>query len=167
MMNVLPEVLRMDVQLQTVAHKQPTAVVRRRASLRELPKVVPDGCGVVWNTLRANAIKGAGRNLALYLDDQINLEVGVEMSAPFAGVGDVVASSLPAGGVATAVHFGPYQRLCNVHNAIRDWCKANGHSLAGPNWEIYGHWDQDWNSHPEKIRTDVYYLLKPADASAR
>ncbi|MDB5328046.1 MAG: Bacterial transcription activator, effector binding domain, partial [Phycisphaerales bacterium] len=36
----------------------------------------------------------------------------------------------------------------------------HGHAMAGPNWELYGHWDQSWNDDPSKIRTDVYYLLK-------
>jgi hypothetical protein len=31
--------------------------------------------------------------------------------------------------------------------------------LAGPNWEIYGHWQNEWNKDPSQIRTDVYYLL--------
>jgi hypothetical protein len=33
--------------------------------------------------------------------------------------------------------------------------------LAGPNWEIYGHWLDEWNNDPAKIRTDVFYLLQP------
>ena len=37
---------------------------------------------------------------------------------------------------------------------------AHGHTLAGPNWEIYGHWVDEWNRDPTKIRTEVFYLLK-------
>jgi hypothetical protein len=36
---------------------------------------------------------------------------------------------------------------------------ANNHSLAGPNWEIYGHWQREWDTNPSQIRTDVYYQL--------
>jgi len=32
-------------------------------------------------------------------------------------------------------------------------------NFAGPNWEIYGHWQSEWNTNPSQIRTDVYYLL--------
>ena len=35
-----------------------------------------------------------------------------------------------------------------------------GRALAGPNWEIYGHWQEDWNEDPAKIRTEVFYLLE-------
>ena len=39
------------------------------------------------------------------------------------------------------------------------WCRNNGYALTGPNWEIYGHWKDEWNSDPAKIATDVFYLL--------
>src|SRR3954464_14350352 len=100
-----------DVTLDTGARGRPLAVVRRLASARELPRVVPEACGLVWNVLRSHQIKGAGRHVAVYLDGDINLEVGVEMDGPFSGAGEVVASALPAGTVATAVHFGPYGQL--------------------------------------------------------
>ena len=143
----------------------PTAVVRRRASVPELSKVVPDACGLVWGVVKAQKVRGAGRHVALYLDDQINLEVGVELESPFAGHGEVVGSALPAGTVATAVHFGPYQRLGDAHAAIHQWCAQHNYELAGPCWEIYGHWLDEWNRDPSKIRTDVYYLLKPSAGS--
>lgn len=65
---------------------RPLAVVRRRAGLHELSKVVPDACGVVWGVVRAQQIPGAGRHVAVYLDGQINLEVGVELDAPIPGL---------------------------------------------------------------------------------
>jgi effector-binding domain-containing protein len=103
--------------------------------------------------------------VAVYLDGQINLEVGVELDAPFAGFGEVVGSATPAGLVATTTHFGPYGLMHQAHKAILQWCRENGHKLAGPNWEIYGHWKDEWNSDPSQIRTDIYYLLVDVDAS--
>jgi len=153
-----------DIRLEQLT-SLPLAVVRRRASLPELSKVIPDACGTVWNVVRAQKIPGAGRHVALYWDDEFNLEVGVELEAPFAGHGEVVGSATPAGTVATAVHFGPYNQLPVAHQAIRRWCADHGYALAGPNWEIYGHWIHEWCDDPSKIRTDVFYLLK-ADAGS-
>jgi effector-binding domain-containing protein len=152
-----------DVRLENVSSR-PLAVVRRRASLRDMPKVIPDACGLVWNAVRAKQIAGAGRHVALYLDDQINLEVGVELDAPIADQDDILSSATPAGAVAAAVHFGPYQRLREAHRELRQWCASQGHALAGPNWEIYGHWIDEWNKDPSAIRTDIYYLLKAESA---
>jgi effector-binding domain-containing protein len=148
-----------DVRLEQL-DSLPLAVVRRRASSKELARVVPEACGLVWSVVRAEKIAGAGRHVALYWDDQINLEVGVELETPFAGHGEVVGSATPAGAVATATHLGPYDRLHEAHQAICQWCANQGYTLAGPNWEIYGHWIDEWNIEPAKIRTDVFYLLR-------
>jgi effector-binding domain-containing protein len=148
-----------DVRLEQLGSR-PLAVVRNRASSQELARVVPDACGTVWSVIRAQKVTGAGRHVAIYWDDVINLEVGVELDAPFAGHGEVVGSATPAGAVATTVHFGPYNRLGDAHQAIRQWCAKHGHTVAGPNWEVYGHWIDEWNKEPAKIRTDVFYLLK-------
>ena len=145
---------------------RPLAIVRRRAALHELSKVVPDACGTVWKVIRSQQVSGAGRHVAVYLDDQINLEVGVELDAPFAGYGEVVGSATPPGRVATTTHYGPYGLLHEAHEAIRRWCGNNGYTLAGPNWEIYGHWKDEWNSDPTKICTDVFYLLAADGGSA-
>ena len=52
--------------------------------------------------------------------------------------------------------MGPYELLGQAHEAIREWCAANGHPLEGTNWEIYGHHEED----PSRQRTDVFYLLR-------
>ena len=147
-----------DIRLEHVG-SHPLAVVRRRASTPELSRVVPDACGAVWNVVRSQQLTGAGRHVAVYLDCQINLEVGVEFDAPFAGYDEVIGSATPAGLVATTTHYGPYGLLHEAHEAIRLWCGNNGYTFAGPSWEIYGHWEDEWNSDPTKIRTDVFYLL--------
>ncbi len=154
-----------DVRLEQLGSR-PLAVVRRRASSQELSRVVPDACGTVWNVVRAQQVPGAGRHVALYWDDVINLEVGVELEAPFAGHGEFIGSATPAGAVATTTHFGPYDQLCGAHQAIHQWCANHGYTLAGPSWEIYGHWIDEWNKDPAKIRTDVFYLLKTGGGSA-
>jgi len=154
-----------DIRLEHISSR-PLAVVRRRASLLELSKVVPAACGAVWGVVRSQQVKGAGRHVAVYLDDQINLEVGVELDAPFLGFGEVVGSATPAGPVAATTHYGPYQLLHEAHKAIRQWCGKNSYTLAGPNWEVYGHWKHEWCSDPTKIATDVYYLLVADGSSA-
>jgi effector-binding domain-containing protein len=86
------------------------------------------------------------------------IEVGVQVPGPFDSPGPVVCSATPGGTAARAVHVGPYDRLGEAHDAIREWCKQNNHPIAGPFWEVYGH----WNDNPNQLRTDVYYLLKSA-----
>ena len=132
------------------------AVVRRRATLQQLSQVIPQACGEVWNAIRASGVQGAGRNVVAYLDDETNLEIGVELSSPLAPLGGMIPSKLPAGTVATTTHLGPYHRLGNAHQAVIEWCKSQGHELVRPCWETYGHWVEEWNQDPSKIRTDVF-----------
>ena len=136
----------------------PLAVIRRQVSASDLSRIVPECCGLVWNVVRAQQTK-AGRHVAVYWDGSIRLEVGVELFGPFQDTEDVVRSSTPAGSVASTTHFGPYRGLGAAHDAIRRWCRDNAHELAGPSWEIYGHWRDEWNADPSQIRTDVCYLL--------
>ena len=139
-------------------HSIPIAVVRRQVRQSELSRVVPECCGLVWNVLRQQGLRRGG-NVAVYRDGGIRLEVGVELLGAFVEQGGVVRSATPEGVLASTAHFGPYGNLGAAHDAVREWCQANNHRLAGPSWEIDGHWGTEWDSDPSLIRTDVFYQL--------
>ena len=145
------------VQLQEV-DSIPLAVIRLQASRAALSRVVPECCGRVWNVVRAQHA-GAGRHVAIYWDATIRLEVGVVLHGPFVEQVGVVRSATPGGTVAWVTHLGPYGALGAAHQAVHDWCMANGRRLAGPSWEIYGHWQAEWEHDPTRIRTDVFYQV--------
>lgn len=144
---------------------KPLAVVKRRASSSQLKRIVPEACGTAWDLIKKAGLSNPGRLVAVYLDAEMNLEVGAEVDGEFDAFGDLYASQTPPGMVATATHIGAYDRLGDAHQAVNDACKAQGRRLAGPSWEIYGHWTDD----PMKLRTDVYYLLQDdlVESSAR
>ena len=54
------------------------------------------------------------------------------------------------------MHRGDYGGLGATHDAVRTYVKACGRELAGPCWEIYGHWRED----PSELETDVFWLLR-------
>jgi effector-binding domain-containing protein len=121
----------------------------------------------VWRFLKANPqVKHEGLNVFLYFDkgdkclldteQGLPIEAGVKVAAPFEGAGKVVCSATPGGTVATVVHIGPYEKLSEAHAAVRTRRKADHRPIAGPNWEIYDH----GNENPAQRRTDVFYLLK-------
>jgi len=151
-----------DVRVQHL-DAVPLAVVRRQPRPADLPRVIPECCGLVWNALKAQGVRG-GRHVALYWDwgPTIHLDIGAEVGVPFAEQGELVRSATPAGRVACVTHFGPYGGLKAAHDAVHEVVKAEGHRIAGPSWEIYGHWDSEWDTDPSKIRTDIFYLLKDA-----
>jgi effector-binding domain-containing protein len=138
----------------------PIAIVQRRVQPAELPRVIPEACGLVWNALRVQGVRG-GRHVAMYWQwsPMVQLDVGVEIDVPFEEREGLIRSATPAGTVVVATHLGPYNTLRVTHDAVHDWVKTHGRRLAGPSWEIYGHWEQEWECDPSQIRTDVLYLL--------
>jgi effector-binding domain-containing protein len=119
----------------------PTAVIAAATTWADFPKVWRSLLDEVWTFLRGDAPEGLyqhGHNIMLYKDDVPNVEVGVQVTGSFAPAGHVVASTLPGGLVATATHTGPIAIIGDTHQAVREWCRANGYLLAGPRWEIYG-----------------------------
>ena len=55
-------------------------------------------------------------------------------------------------------HFGDYAQMAPAYAALEQWWTRNGRRPAGVSWEVYGDWDDD----PAKVRTDIYFLLRPA-----
>jgi effector-binding domain-containing protein len=155
-----------DVQICEVS-PQPLAAARGRGTAQDLAARLFALLDEVWEYLRANPqVKHEGLNVFLHLDKDgqdllhtaqgLPIEAGVKVIAPFESTGKVFCSATPGGMVATVAHIGPYEKLSEAHSAVRTWCQDNHRPIAGPNWEVYGH----WNEEPEKLRTKVFYLLK-------
>ncbi len=147
----------------TTVTQQLIAASRKRTGYDRVSQEIQPLLGHVWTFLRAHPeLKGGqpqwGFNVAIYREPPPDgsIECGVQVFSPFDETAEVVRSYTPAGRVATAAHFGPYDQLGGAHAAVRDYCKQNGHEIVLPFWEIYGHWNDDW----AKVRTDVYYLIR-------
>lgn len=151
----------MAVEVVTV-EAQRTWVVAATASWSTFGSTWPKLLDSVWAAIRsADPPVVHGHNVMLYLDDVPNVEVGVEIGSdatPGAGGGDVVASSLPAGRVAQAVHVGSASGLRGTHDAVVAWCRDEGLELTGSRWEVYG----DWGPDESRNETTVRWLLAPA-----
>jgi effector-binding domain-containing protein len=85
----------------------------------------------------------------------MTIDFGVQASRSFESDGDVFCAMTPAGQVATTIHVGPYAGLKLAHGAVHTWMKENARPDAGWSWEIYG----DWSDDPEKLQTQIFYLL--------
>jgi effector-binding domain-containing protein len=135
------------VQLKQVP-EQPIAVVRGRATIANLPTRIRE----LFDQFYAGFKGKGGLNIVLYPGDvagEFEIACGVQLE-------EGGNASTPAGAVATTVYMGPYDQMKSAHHAIHQWVRENGRQIAGPSWEVYGHWSDD----PAKLRTDIYYLLK-------
>ena len=134
------------------------AVVRRRLKWSELGSNLISLLDRVYVQVRAGKVTQSGHNVFVYRDatkDGVTAEVGVEVSDPFETKDDVVYSSTPSGEVASTLHIGPYSDLGVAYDALNQWCKDHNRSRGNTFWEVYG----DWNEDPNKMETEVFYLL--------
>ena len=141
---------------------RPTAVIARTTTWKDFPSLWAPLLDQVYRFVRSRTDLATGdgaeqwQNVMFYKDDRPAVEVGVLVNGSFQGEGPVVASQLPGGEVATATHRGDYAQLGVTHAAVRDAVAARGRELAGPLWEIYGHWRPD----PTELETEVFWLLR-------
>ncbi len=148
------EIQLVDVEEQTLA------AVRGRLAPADIPAKAFPMMDKVWAFIRGQGLQGHGHNVWLYRRTdtaELDMDVGVQLPAPFPEEGDVTCSRTPAGKAAHTVHYGEYHELPGIHQAIVSWCAEHGHARAGQNWEVYGDWHEDA---PDR-RTDVYHLIVP------
>lgn len=148
-----------EVTLQ-IARPRAVAAVRAHLSYGQVPQKFAQYLDQVYAAARQHALSLDGQNIFVYFprgDGTADIDFGVGARAPFEPLGNVKYSQLPTGEVAGATHWGAYTGLGGAHQDIIAWCKAQQRVLAGPSWEVYGHWSED----PSRVRTDIYYLLEP------
>ena len=138
------------VEVKQVA-EQRISVVPGRASRTNLPARIRE----LFDQFYAGFKNSGQLNIVFYpgtgADGELDIACGVQLA-------DGGNASTPAGTVATVVYWGPYDRMRPAHEAIHAWARDNGRPLAGPSWEVYGHWSDD----PAQLRTDICYLLSAA-----
>ncbi|MES2306503.1 MAG: GyrI-like domain-containing protein [Gemmatimonadota bacterium] len=117
----------------------------------------------IYAAAKAGAVQLDGQNIFIYRSatpTTLSVDFCVGVTAPFTAVGEVQPLQTPSGPAAMTTHVGDYSRLGEANAAIHEWCRANNRSIAGPSWEVYGHWSND----PAELKTEVYYLLKEGES---
>jgi effector-binding domain-containing protein len=139
----------------TIVEAKPQWILAGRAvsSRRDVGKTMLGLLGPGWDFVKRNGVKTDGQNVAVYrgAPEGVAIEAGPRVLEKVEG-----CVATPSGRAAMTIHMGLYELLGRGHDAVREWCKANGYELEGTNWEVYGHHEED----PAKRRTDVYYLLR-------
>ena len=152
---------RYDVREVTVLAR-PVAGVHARVARGQVGREFGRHLELVYAAARTGAVQLDGQNIFIYraaTAEELTVDFCVGVTAPFAAVGEVIPLETPHGTTATTIHHGDYGGLGEANAAILAWCKANDRELAGPSWEIYGHWQSD----PSQLRTEIHYLLRPHD----
>jgi|SRR5437763_6657090 len=148
-----------QVKLQSLSPRI-LAAVRRRVAIKDIPTAFKPALDKVWAFLGKHpGLRTDGHNIFLYHRESpeiMPIDFAVEVIRSFVGEGDIACVPTPAGEAAVVVHRGPYTQLGNAHQALHQWCAANGRAIGAHSLEIYGDWSED----PEKLETTIEYLLR-------
>ena len=144
---------------ETTTTARALAGVRARVPIGRVAEYFGRCLDQVYAAAKTGAIVLDGQNIFLYnprADGDLDVAFCVGTGGTFNAIGSVEYITTPEGTAATITHWGDYSGLRGAHDALQAWCGINDKTLAGPSWEVYGH----WSNNPAELRTDIYYLLK-------
>ena len=144
-------------------HPRRTAVIADTVAWEDFPTLWRPMLDEVYAFVRrcpefAAALAGAPgphwQNVMLYRESAPNVEVGVLAPGLFEPGGRVIASELPGGRAATAVHRGNPGQIGETHDAVRAYLRTHRLQPTGVVWEVYGH-----PSEHGSFDTEVFHQL--------
>jgi len=155
-----------EVKIETIK-AQPTMTIRFRARHDELSKKYGEVFGKLFGYVTSKGGEFSGAPFGRYhsmTEEEVEVEAGLPVAKVIEGKGEIKASELPGGKVATTIHLGPYEKLGEAHEAIQAWASKNGHKPSGGVWEYYL---TDPGKEPDqsKWQTKLYLPIAEKDAS--
>jgi effector-binding domain-containing protein len=140
---------------------QPTLSVRTRASVQELPQVLGQAYGAIYQYLCGLGEQPAGPPFTAYYNmdmQNLDIEIGFPVSKQFSGKDNIQAGEIPAGKIATCVHIGPYTDMPPAYAALSEWIKENGYEATGVAYEIY--LNDPGQTPPQELMTQIVFPLQ-------
>lgn len=119
---------------------QAALVVKGKVPVQQAGEAIGGGIGAVGAFLGALAQEPAGAPFTRTLSFEngvLEFETGFPVAAATKGKGEVIATELPKGQVATTVHVGDQATSEDAYKAIHQWMASNGKTPAGAPWEVY------------------------------
>lgn len=95
-----------------------------------------------------------------HVEDRIDAEALVYLSAEVPAAADVKVYQLPAVKMASAVHQGSFNRLPAAYDMITIWLDRSGYRIAGPNRELYLHYTLPSRPDDESYVTEVQFPVE-------
>lgn len=136
----------------------PLLVMRDKVEREQIGQALGRMFPAVFAYATQNGIPITGAPLVRYTsmgEDGMGIEAGLPVAPGSPGQGDIHATSIPAGRVATTLHRGPHEDLYSAHLAVHEWLEENDVEANGHPWEFYVN-DPTEVSGPEEYLTEIY-----------
>ena len=141
--------------------EQPTAVIRGRVPMAELPAFFDRAFGALAEWLGRHGVTPTGPAFARYPGppgEVADLEVGFPVESTIEVDGDIEPSTLPAGTAARTVHAGGYDGIGETWGALAQWIASEGRAPGAALWETYVT-EPTPETDPADLRTELTWLL--------
>ena len=119
---------------------QATLSMRIRTSVANLPQELGKGYEAIIEYLNELGEKPLNFVFAAYYNmdmEDLDVELGVPVSKPLAGNGEIYLSKIPAGKQVSCFHKGPYPQMEPAYNAILRWIDESSYTATGVSYEYY------------------------------
>jgi effector-binding domain-containing protein len=137
---------------------QPVASIRCKIKPTEIATQLAIMLPEVMAHINAVGGRMAGAPFSRYhsfTDEEIDIEAGIPVLAPFTAKGRVQNSELPACKAVMCWHVGPYEKLTEAHAGLSAYLDQNKLKARGGPWEIY--WtDPGMVPDPAKWKTQLF-----------
>ncbi len=130
-----------EFKIETIK-AQPAMTTRFQVELdpKKIGAKYAEAFGAVFGYVASNGGQVAGAPFGRYHDSKdgkLDIEAGAPVAKVIQGSDTIKASELPGGTVITTIHYGPYEKLGEAHEAMYKWAAENGHKPTGGLWEYY------------------------------
>jgi effector-binding domain-containing protein len=140
---------------------QPALVVRRRAPVQQLPRVVGEAWGAVMAHASRLGVTPVGPPFVAYHNmdmADLDLEIGLPFPETLSGEGEVREGHTPGGRAAECLYVGPYDQIGEAYDALQPWLDEHGHTPTGIAYEFY--LNDPETTPPEELQTRVVFPLR-------
>ncbi len=139
---------------------QPVMSIRTRTTVQEMPAFLGRAYGAVAQYLGEMGEAPAGPPFAAYYNmdmPNLDMEAGFPSSKPLPAKGEIRASEIPGGRLATCVYTGPYDRMKDAYEALMQWIKESGCQGTGVTFELY--LNDPAQTPPQELKTLIIFPL--------
>ena len=140
---------------------KPALTVRKKVSVQELPQVLGMTYGIIAQYLGELGEQPIGPPFVAYYNmdmQNLDIEIGFPVSKKLPEKGDIKASEMAGGKVATCLHTGPYDKIEPAYNTLNKWIEDNGYEATGVAYEIY--LNDPRETPPQELQTQILFPLK-------